>query len=301
MTKKKIFKIKYQATLLAKDDECNVLYWVSKPLDSNYQKINEFSINHLHLKKYKTKENEILYFKDFFSDKFDVLIEISGLFTKGNSEIGNIVSTENKRSPYIKSENYLRQTPAIKKLSRELTKNEKSDEDKARKIFEYVIGSFKYEYPVCNRGVENLNLKNLKGDCAEYSSLFVTMCRAVGIEARNVTGFVIFEKEKSVCEHGWAQINSADQGWVDVDPQYASLEKSLVMGTKKYFMNRYEYRLITTIGFNLKIEPPIQEKYIIDHENNTDSGLIRNRTQVLQPMVFATDKQIKFKSNISLK
>ena len=303
MLKVKKFNIEYSAKFSSEGKKNNILFWLLSPSDSFYQKIDSFLVNHQYVMQYKDNENEVLYFQDSFTDKYMIKINILGTFTKDviTKSSPTLANEHNKNlKKYTKSEKYLEQTSEIKILTKKVLGGARDDMEKVRKIFDFIASNFVYEYPVLSRGVKQLDLENLRGDCAEYSSLFVTMCRISGIMSRNVTGFVIFEKERTICEHGWAQVYTENKKWVDVDPQYASLEKKLIVGTRKYFMNRFEYRLITSIGFNIKVKPTVGLKYKIDYDDNLDIGMKRNCVQVLQPIAFATEKNVIFESKISI-
>ncbi|MFH1326119.1 MAG: transglutaminase-like domain-containing protein, partial [Candidatus Falkowbacteria bacterium] len=163
-------------------------------------------------------------------------------------------------------------------------------------IFNFVIKNFKYCYPIEQRGVKYLNLKQLKGDCGEYSSLFVTMCRTLKIPARNSTGFVIFPKQKKIVEHGWSNVYLKPFGWLNFDTQYASLEKN----TKKYFIQRNDYRIVFINGFNIPLKPSIPKNFQLNYWNKIGLPLTNNSVQTLQPIVFASKKDVKFKDKVEL-
>ena len=60
-------------------------------------------------------------------------------------------------------------------------------------------------------------LIHLKGDCTEHTLLFVALCRAAGLPAREVSGLVYAGPGKRVFGmHRWAQVFVGE--WVDVDP-----------------------------------------------------------------------------------
>ena len=99
--------------------------------------------------------------------------------------------------------------------------------------------------------------------------LFVTMCRISGIAARNVTGFVIFEKEKHIIEHGWAQVYCNDK-WLDVDTQFASLEKNIDIGMKKYLYGRKRLQNNIFSGFDIELKPHIPKDFTIDTVRNLE-------------------------------
>jgi hypothetical protein len=60
-------------------------------------------------------------------------------------------------------------------------------------------------------------LTHLKGDCTEHALLFVALCRAAGLPAREVSGLVYTgPAEHAFAMHRWAQVYVG--AWVDVDP-----------------------------------------------------------------------------------
>jgi len=173
--------------------------------------------------------------------------------------------------------------------------------DSAKKEFKnlrenFIVKNFTYCYPVQQRGVKYLSLDNLIGDCGEYSSLFVTMCRILKIPARNNTGFVIFPKQKKINEHGWANIYLKPYGWLDFDTQYASLEKN----ASPYFGRRNDYRISFTNGFNIPLKPSIPKDFKINYWNEHGMPLTHTAAQTLQPIIFASQKEIEFKDSLEL-
>ena len=60
-------------------------------------------------------------------------------------------------------------------------------------------------------------LKIKKGDCSEYSDLFVALCRAKDIPARVVTG-VSVQSDTKTAKHNWAEVYLKNYGWVPFDP-----------------------------------------------------------------------------------
>lgn|GEM_PF-5839465 len=57
-----------------------------------------------------------------------------------------------------------------------------------------------------------------EGVCDEYSHLFISMAKSVGIPARMVTGYV--HTGESWGPHGWAEAYVPGYGWLPVDPTY---------------------------------------------------------------------------------
>ncbi len=63
--------------------------------------------------------------------------------------------------------------------------------------------------------------ENRRGVCIEYSHLFISMARSLGLDTRYVAGYVkVNDKWQS---HAWAQVKVPDQGWIHVDPTFAEI------------------------------------------------------------------------------
>jgi len=297
----KKFKIRYQATLNSSDDNI-IKIWLAQPLNSITQKIESFFISPKPHKYYKdTQGNKILYFEFKGQKKVNIQIDIKATLWKNKNDL-----TKEKFSfppvssrlfqQYTKSEKTLEQTPIVKTITHKIIKNDDYVLNNIQYIFNFIVKNFKYCFPVRQRGVRHININKLKGDCGESSSLFVVMCRILKIPARNNTGFVIFSKQKKIAEHGWASIYVKHYGWLDFDTQYASIEKY----AKKYFAQRSDYRMVFTNGFNIPLKPAIPKNFRINYWHKLGLPLTNNVVQTLQPIVFASKKDIIFKDNIEL-
>lgn len=132
----------------------------------------------------------------------------------------------------IESEN-----PEIIAKAKELTEGLNTDYKKAQAIFEYVNVNMIYDTSAtyANKGAA-IALKNMRGVCEEFTTLFISMCRALEIPARAVEGYRlenayasgdttdnlnIEQSEiigKNIVNHLWAEIYLEDFGWVPVEP-----------------------------------------------------------------------------------
>ena len=110
----------------------------------------------------------------------------------------------------------------------------RSDEDKVRRIYDWVLGSAWREPQVrgCGEGDirSMLETGNLGGKCADINALFVGLCRAVGVPARDVYGVRLAPSAfgyKTLggnsaslkgAQHCRAEVFLQAHGWVAMDP-----------------------------------------------------------------------------------
>ncbi len=90
--------------------------------------------------------------------------------------------------------------------------------DTIRKIYAFVLDHMEFGGVDLSSGSGAVKaLKNGKGDCTEYTDLLVALCRAKGIPARHVLGLLALPSNP-VPQHSWAEVHTADHGWVRLDP-----------------------------------------------------------------------------------
>ncbi|MGH1483118.1 MAG: transglutaminase-like domain-containing protein [Geminicoccales bacterium] len=68
-------------------------------------------------------------------------------------------------------------------------------------------------------------LDNRTGDCTEHSQLFITLARALGLPARDATGYVYSgdDQAPSLGGHAWIEA-MIDGAWIGLDPTWAELD-----------------------------------------------------------------------------
>jgi len=81
-------------------------------------------------------------------------------------------------------------------------------------IYSYVIDRCSYS-DAPGRGALPM-LQTKVGCCADYSNLFVAICRATGIPARECSGFTV---KGTGTWHSWAEFYIPQVGWIPCDPQ----------------------------------------------------------------------------------
>jgi transglutaminase-like putative cysteine protease len=122
----------------------------------------------------------------------------------------------------------------VKTTATEITKGAKTDVEKARAIYEWiVVNTFRNpKTRGCGLGDIRfmLETKDLGGKCADLNALFVGLARAVGLPARDVYGIRVAKSDlgyKSLgpsteivtkAQHCRAEVYLGGYGWVPVDP-----------------------------------------------------------------------------------
>jgi transglutaminase-like putative cysteine protease len=122
----------------------------------------------------------------------------------------------------------------VRTTALEATKGARTDFEKVQKIFDWVVTNTYREPKVrgCGEGdiKAMLETNNLGGKCADLNTLFVGLCRAVGVPARDVYGVRLAPSAFGYRElggnsaslkgaqHCRAEVHLAGRGWVAMDP-----------------------------------------------------------------------------------
>lgn len=143
-----------------------------------------------------------------FSVKYPVDANLAGDYDV-NSKVYRLYTQPEE---LIQSDN-----PKIAETAQKVVGKEKNPHERALLIYNFVTKHLEYEIQDRERGAL-WALENGKGDCSEYSYLFVALCRAVGIPARIQAGFA-FHHDNEVLEDGhmWAEYYLENYGWIPVD------------------------------------------------------------------------------------
>jgi len=108
--------------------------------------------------------------------------------------------------------------PEVIARAREVVKDATSAEAKVRMLLAYVSDSVRDEYTSSRTGLDVL--REMKGDCSEHTLLFVSLCRSLGIPAREVRGWVYAGDEaQALGAHAWAEV-AVEGEWHAVDPTW---------------------------------------------------------------------------------
>ena len=176
---------------------------------------------------------------EFPSEVKPVLIVTSRITTK-NCVVDFSAPGKAPKEIQAELEYYLRPTKLlptdgiVKETALEITKGAKTDLEKARAIYEWIVDNT-FRNPK-TRGCGNgdirfmLESKDLGGKCADLNSLFVGLARSAGLPARDVYGVRVAKSElgyKSLgpstenvtkAQHCRAEVYVDSYGWIPVDP-----------------------------------------------------------------------------------
>jgi len=145
----------------------------------------------------------------------------------------------------------------IRKLAHQVTKGKKSELEKARAIYDYVVDTMSYDKSGTGWGNGDIYwaCDTKRGNCTDFHALFIGLNRAEGIPAKFAIGFPI-PPDRGQGEiagyHCWAEFYLNGFGWVPVDASEARkhLEK------KAYFFGAHdENRLQFSTGRDLVLKP----------------------------------------------
>ena len=122
----------------------------------------------------------------------------------------------------------------VLKTARQIVSGAKTDEDKVQRIYDWILLNTFREPKVKGCGIGDiktmLETANLGGKCGDINGLFVGLCRAVGVPARDVYGIRIAPsafgyrelggKPASLqgAQHCRAEVYLKRHGWVAMDP-----------------------------------------------------------------------------------
>ncbi len=114
-----------------------------------------------------------------------------------------------------------------------------------KNIYNYAIDNLEYTLHGKKDWGAVKALQQKKGDCTEYSDLFVAICRAKNIPARVVTGYTMrFDTDSS--KHNWAEVYLQKYGWVPFDPSGGDVE-NFIFRNRAFDRMRPVYLYLTNI------------------------------------------------------
>jgi transglutaminase-like putative cysteine protease len=142
----------------------------------------------------------------------------------------------------------------VRETADKVTAGKTTDIDKSKAIYDWVVHNTYRDPSVKGCGVGDikgmLESGNMGGKCADLNALFVGLCRASGVPARDVYGIRVAKSEFGYKElgagspditkaqHCRAEVFLADYGWVAMDP--ADVAKVMRQETTTWIKDPYD-------------------------------------------------------------
>ncbi len=118
---------------------------------------------------------------------------------------------------YLKPTQFLEvDDPEIKGIAAEITKNHKTDLDKARAIFNWVYKNLEKRGSITIPTAKQV-LRERYGDCNEHATLYAALARAAGIPTETLVGLIY--QGDGFYYHAW-NVSWIGGQWVPIDPVY---------------------------------------------------------------------------------
>lgn len=157
----------------------------------------------------------------------------SKLYT--SSKVKNPVLPDDLKKKYTQADKYWeKDNPVITSKLKEILGDNSSlrNEEKAKLIYRYVVNNLKYDSSRLKGDIDRLGAVTALNNptnavCIEFTDLFITLARAVGIPARELDGYAYTSNttlrplslSKDIL-HAWPEYWSDNRGWVMVDPTW---------------------------------------------------------------------------------
>src|SRR5579864_2547378 len=137
-------------------------------------------------------------------------------------------------APFLRGTRLMPIDGIVKTTSDAITKGAGTDFDRARAVYDWIVDHTFRDPKVRGGGVGDirsmLESRNLGGQCADLNALFVGLCRAGGIPAREIYGLRVAPSRLGMtslglssenatrAQHCRAEVYLTGYGWVPVDP-----------------------------------------------------------------------------------
>lgn len=159
----------------------------------------------------------------------------------------------------------------VKKLADSIVKDKKTVLGKARAIYDWVVDNM-YRDPEtigCGTGDVCLLLKKPGGKCTDISSVYIALCRAAGVPAREIFSVRLSKNDQediTTWQHCWAEFFLPGYGWVTVDPadvrkamlvEKLELKDAKVKEYREFFWGGIDpLRVVIARGRDVVLNPP---------------------------------------------
>ena len=236
------FEVTTRVEVLKPSGETRV--WLPAALTSNtpFQKTfsNEFSAEGGSAKMVESKADALGIVAATFPAGVKPVLTLTSRIATRNYAVDLSAPGHAPKADRAELEHFLRPTKLmptdgiVKATATEITSGAKTDVEKARAIYEWIVDNTFRNPKTRGCGLGDIRFmlesKDLGGKCADLNALYVGLARAVGLPARDVYGIRVAKSElgyKSLgaasekvtkAQHCRAEVYLGGYGWVPVDP-----------------------------------------------------------------------------------
>jgi transglutaminase-like putative cysteine protease len=210
--------------------------------DTPYQKTlaSTFKCDGGAAKKFETKTEALGIVAAEFPSGVTPIVTVTNRVATRNWTVDFSVKGKTQKASAEELKNFLRPTKLlpldgiVNETALEITGRAKTDVDKARAIYEWIVENTYRNPKTRGCGIGDIRFmlesRDLGGKCADLNALYVGLARAAGLPARDVYGIRVAKSEmgyKSLgassenvtkAQHCRAEVYLNDYGWVPVDP-----------------------------------------------------------------------------------
>ena len=270
-------EVTVQVNLNAPADAKNVRLWIPYPVSDEHQNIEDIRVkgNFSQSGVYREGENGSM---ALYAEWEGAMRERTLTYTfkvkrkeviKKDFPKKELPFSKEEFSQYLKATSLGPTTGKVKELAEKITKGKKTNLEKARAIYDWIVNNMHRDPNIkgCGFGDVEKLLVSMGGKCGDIHSVFVALTRSVGVPSREIFGIRIpkgKEGDMTKAQHCWAEFYMPGYGWVPVDPsdvRKAMLEKKTsdlkdVKDLVEYFFGAIEEnRIAYQTGRDLVLNP----------------------------------------------
>lgn len=173
-----------------------------------------------------------------FADGAKPVLSLTSRFATRNYSVNpaggrGMQSSSDELRRYLAATEFMPTDGIVKTTADGIVKGAKTDIDKAKLIYEWVVENTYRDAKVrgCGTGDVKFMLENNSygGKCGDLNALFVALCRSVGVPARDVYGIRVADSQRGYkslgkagditkAQHCRAEFYAQNVGWIPVDP-----------------------------------------------------------------------------------
>ena len=122
--------------------------------------------------------------------------------------------------PYLEGSTLVPVNQQVVDAAKQIVGDKTTVLDKARAIYDWIVANMNRDENVkgCGQGDVCALLSTRSGKCTDINSVFVGLCRAVDVPARELFGVRMNGDDVTGGQHCWAEFYLPGTGWVSSDP-----------------------------------------------------------------------------------